>query len=188
MGSFQNVQVWVDKNPPLSSLPDTMTIPQGESASYTINLGHFGWAGQTINLSCTTDAQLSQCTMLPTSVTLDATNSNASVATVVTTLTGGLPGQAALVQQNPFGPLGALRFLLAFTMAAFLVAMARALRAQRWVRVTHFATLALLFGWLSAGCNSAAQIPGTPRGAYTVTITGTSGMTTNTVQTKLIVK
>jgi hypothetical protein len=188
MGSFQNVQVWVDKNPPLSSLPNTMTIPQGESASYTINLGHFGWAGQTINLSCTTDAQLSQCTMLPTSVTLDATNSNASVATVVTTLTGGLPGQAALVQQNPFGPLGALRFLLAFTMAAFLVAMARALRAQRWVRVTHFATLALLFGWLSAGCNSAAQIPGTPRGAYTVTITGTSGMTTNTVQTKLIVK
>jgi hypothetical protein len=187
-GILQSAQVLVDKNPPLSSTPDTMTIPQGESASYTINLGHVGWAGQTINLSCTTDAQLSGCTMLPTSVTLDATNSNASVATVVTTLTGGLPGQAALVQQNPFGPWEALRFLLAFTMAAFLVAMARALRAQRWLRVTHFAALALLFGWLSAGCNSAAQIPGTPRGAYTVTITGTSGMTTNTVQTKLVVK
>lgn len=188
MWSFQNVQVWVDKNPALSSVPETMTIPQGESASYTISLGHFGWAGQTINLSCTTDAQLSQCTMLPTSVTLDATNSNTAVATVVTTRTGGLPGQAALVQHNPFGPLEALRFLLAFTMATFLVAMARALRAQRWVRVTNFAALALLFGWLSAGCNSAAQIPGTPRGAYTVTITGTSGMTTNTVQTKLVVK
>ncbi len=188
MGPFQNVQVWVDKNPPLSSVPDTMTIPQGESASYTILLGHQGWAGQTINLSCTTDAQLTGCTMLPTSVTLDATNSNASVATVVTTLTGGLPGQAALFQHNPFGPVEALRFLLAFTMAAFLIAMARALRAPRWVRVTHFAALALLFGWLSAGCNSAAQIPGTPRGTYTVTITGTSGMTTNTVQTKLVVK
>jgi len=184
----QTVQVWVDKNPALSSVPDAMTIPQGESASYTILLGHQGWTGQTINLSCTTDAQLTGCTMLPTSVMLDATNSNASVATVVTTRTGGLPGQAALVQQNPFGPLGALRFLLAFTMAAFLVAMARALRAQRWVRVTHFAALALLFGWLSAGCNSAAQIPGTPRGTYTVTITGTSGMTTNTVQVKLVVK
>jgi len=64
----------------------------------------------------------------------------------------------------------------------------RDLPAQRWVRVTHFAALALLFGWLSAGCNSAAQIPGTPRGIHTVTITGTSGMTTNTVEVKLVVK
>jgi hypothetical protein len=68
------------------------------------------------------------------------------------------------------------------------IATACALTAQRWVRVTNFAALALLFGWLSAGCNSAAQIPGTPRGTYTVTITGTSGMTTNTVQVKLVVK
>jgi hypothetical protein len=73
-------------------------------------------------------------------------------------------------------------------MATFLVVVARVLGAQRWVRVTHFAALALLFGWLSAGCNSTAQIPGTPRGTYTVTITGTSGMTTNTVQVKLVVK
>jgi len=169
-------------------LPDSMTIPQGESASYTITLGHLGWAGQTINLSCTTDVELSQCTMLPTSVTLDATDSNASVATMITTLTDSLPGQAALFQHNRFGPLEALRVLLALTMVAFLAPIARALRAQRWVRMTHSAALALLFGWLSAGCNTAAQIPGTPRGTYTVTITGTSGMTTNTVQVKLVVK
>ncbi len=45
----------------------------------------------------------------------------------------------------------------------------------------------LRFALLSAGCNNAAQIRGTPRGTYTVTITGTSGMTSNTVQTKLVV-
>ena len=180
--------MWVDKNPPLSSAPDTMTIPQGESASYTITLGHVGWAGQTINLSCTVDAEPAGCTMLPTSVTLDATNSNASVATVVTILDHGVILPTPDARPNPFEPLGVLRLLLALTMAAFLAAIARALRAQRWARVTHFAALALLFGWLSAGCNSAPQIPGTPRGIHTVTITGTSGMTTNTAQVKLVVK
>jgi len=44
------------------------------------------------------------------------------------------------------------------------------------------------FNIVQCGRNSAAQIPGTPRGTYTVTITGTSGMTTNTVKVKLVVK
>lgn len=192
--ALQSVQVWVDKNPPLSSLPNTMTIPQGESASYAITLGHAGWTGQTIKMSCSADASLTQCTMLPTSVTLDATNSNTSVATVVTTL-GSFPalGQGTLppatgTRPNPFHPLALLRLLLALMATAFLFGMGRALRAGRWVPVTQFAAIALFFGLLCVGCNSAAQPPSTPKGTYTVTITGTDGTTTNTVKTTLIVK
>jgi hypothetical protein len=66
--------------------------------------------------------------------------------------------------------------------------MARAMRRNRWAHVTRFAALALLFGVLCAGCNNGDEIPGTPRGTHTVTITGTSGMTSNSVQTTLIVQ
>lgn len=186
--AVQSAQVWVDQNPPLSSVPDTMTIHQGQSASYTITVGHLGWAGQTIELSCTTDAELASCVMLPTSVTLDATDSNASVATVITTLGSAVLRPAPPARPNPFGPLGVLRLLLAVATATLVAAMARALRGRRWAHVTHFAALALLFGVLCAGCNSGDEIPGTPRGTHTVTITGTSGMTSNSVQTTLIVQ
>jgi hypothetical protein len=186
--SMKSMQVWVDKNPPLSSVPGTQTILQGQSASYTITVGHLGWAGQTIDLSCATDAELASCTMLPTSVTLDATNSNASVATVVTTLAGGVLKPPPPVGPDPFGLLGVLRLLLALATAAILANMVRGLRRRRWAQAIPFAALALLFGVLCAGCNSAAKIPGTPQGTHTVTITGTSGMTSNNIQVKMTVK
>ena len=187
-GILQSVQVLIDRNPPLNSTPPFMTIPQGESASYTITLGHVGWTGQTIKLSCTTDAELSECTMLPASVTLDATSSNTSVATVVTTLGHGVLTPAPGTRPNPSGPSQMLRLLLALVSVAFLLAAARALRARRWAPVTHFAAVALLFGLLCAGCNGTAQVPGTPRGLHTITITGTDGTTTNTIQVNLLVE
>ena len=54
--------------------------------------------------------------------------------------------------------------------------------------VTHFAVLALTFGLRFARSNNASRISDTPRGIHTVTITGTSGMTTNNVRVKLVVK
>ena len=188
--ALQSVPVWVDKNPPLSSTPTTMTILHGASASYTITVGHQGWDGQTINLSCTTDADLAQCTTLPASVTLDETNAtNTSVATVVTTLGGGLLQPKAPAQpKSPFGPLVAMRALLGLAAAGFLFAVVDTVRRRRWAPAAGFTGVALLFGLLCAGCNTALGTPGTPPGAYTVTITGISGTSTNTVQVKLIVQ
>jgi len=126
--------------------------------------------------------------MLPTSITLDATNSNTSVATVITTLAGGVRKPPPPVGPDPFGLLGVLRLLLALAAAAIVANMVRALRRRRWAQAIPLAALTLLFGVLCAGCNSGAGIPGTPRTTHTVTITGTSGTTSNSIQVKMIVK
>lgn len=187
MWSFQNVQVWIDKNPPVNAVPGTLNVRQGQSTVYLVTVGHVGWDNQTVNLSCQTDAELGTCSMVPASVSLDGANSPTASAIVVTTRGSMVPTPGSPAQPPQFGPLVALRILLALGTAMFLLATARAMRRSRWAHVGNFAALTALFAMLCAGCGGAG-IPGTPHGTYTVTITGTSGMTTNTVQTKLVVQ
>jgi hypothetical protein len=180
----QAVQVWIDKSPPVSAGPGTQKVRRGQSTTYQVAIGHAGWDDSNVSLSCTTDAPLAVCIMEPALVSLDG-DGLLSAAEVATGDNTGL-GLAPPAPSKPVSPLGALRLLLALATAAFVAAMFLA-RCRQWGQAISFAALALLFGGLCVGCGSPDNL-GTPRGTYTVTITGTSGLTSHTVQTKLIVQ
>jgi hypothetical protein len=178
----QSAQVLIDKNPPLSMNPGIQATRPRQSIAYTVDVGHFGWENQTVDLSCTTDDPRVTCTMAPNSVTLDQTSSNSAVALVSFVTGSTLIKPGAPTQLIPTHMLEALRALLALAAGLFLAAAGLSLRRRRWARLSSFAALAVLFGTLCAGCGEP------PAKTYTVTVTGVSGNTTNTASSTLVVQ
>jgi hypothetical protein len=176
-------QVLVDKGPPLGINPATKMVAHGQSALFAVRIGHFGWDGQTVNLSCETNDPNATCTVFPRSVTLDPTSFGAANV-VVSTITGAASLKSALpAQPIPIRGREALRALLALAAALFLAATGLAVRRRRWARVSSFAAFAVLFGVLCAGCGQTASTK-----TYTVTVTGVSGNSTNTGNSTLVVQ
>ncbi len=186
--ALQSVQVWVDKNPPVAAAPAQQMIHQGD-AVYTVTVGHFGWENGSVNLSCTTNAPLATCTMIPTFVSLDPGDPNTAAATVAINVSGMVLGSGAPAPSSPLGPREALGILLALSTTVFLPAMV--LRRPRFDRARNMAGLAILVGLLCTNCGRASGAKsqsGTPPGTYDVTITGVSGDTSNTCHAVLTVQ
>lgn len=185
--ALQTAQVWIDKNGPLTAAPGSQVTRRGGHAPYNVTLGHVGWpADAIVSLSCTTDAPLATCSVIPNSVPLDAADgSTAATATVYTSVRGMATAPGRSARPTPFGPLVAVRFLLALATALLLVGMALATRRRRWAHVGSFAALVILSGLLFVGCADGQS--GTPSGRYNVTITGTSGGTSHTSTAVLFV-
>ena len=184
----QSVQVWVDKSPPVAAAPSQQTIHQG-NAVYTVTVGHVGWPNGTVDLSCTTNAPLSTCTMIPTFVSLDPGDPNTAAATVSISGGANAVASAAPAQPTPPGPREALRIFWILATTVFLPAML--LRRHRFAPARHMAGLAILFGLLCTSCGSGSKTQiqsGTPPGTYDVTITGASGDTTNACHAVLTVQ
>jgi hypothetical protein len=178
----QSAQVLIDKNPPVSMNPGIQTTRPRQSVAYTVDVGHFGWENQTVNLSCTTDDPRVTCTMAPSSVTLDQTSSIRAVALVSFAAGSTLIKPGAPTQPIPMHMLEALRALLALATGLFLAAAGLSLQRRRWARVSSFAALTILLGTLCAGCGEP------PAKTYTVTVTGVSGNITNTASSTLVVR
>jgi hypothetical protein len=183
--AVKTAQAWIDVGSPLQVGPGLQIIHRSQNAVYNVTVGHTGWDGPVVILSCETDAPQATCSLKPDSVSLDAANT--STATVA--MAGGsmvfTPSSPA--RPTPFGPLAALRVLLALATVAFLAAMALALRRRRWAYVGNFAALTILFGLLLAGCASTGK-SGTPGGTYDVYIKGTSGSTSHTAHVIVVVQ
>lgn len=180
----QTAQVWIDLGAPLQAGPGLQIIHRGQNAVYNVTVGHTGWDGPVVNLSCETDAPQATCSVTPDSVSVDGANTSA--ATVATAGRSIVNTPKSSERNAPFGPLAVLRIALALAVFVLLAAMATALRCKRWTYAGSFAGLAVLLGLFFAGCGSASS--GTKSGTYNVVITGTSGDTSHTSHVIVVVQ
>jgi Beta-propeller repeat/Cep192 domain 4/HYDIN/CFA65/VesB-like, Ig-like domain len=173
----------------VSATPSEASIVAGKKATYMLMITPLGGSTQNVNLTCSGVPQASTCSVTPTSVTLDGSNTataqftvNTKSRSLATPPPGGYwPGSE---ERFPSWTLWLLSLLILVSVAAL----------RRRVGRVHIALgvtlLALLF---SAACGGGSggggggSNAGTPAGTYTLTFTATSGSTSHSTTATLTV-
>jgi uncharacterized repeat protein (TIGR03803 family) len=171
--------------------PQSITVSPGANAAYSLSLVPTGGFNQTLTLGCSGAPSLANCSVSPSTVTLDGSHSVSLSVNVTTAAAAGLvarPPKAPLT-----GPETAVTSLFSVTILFLLIAASRSGKpyAFRFACVT----VLLAAGFMCTSCGgssgsssgSSPNSPGTPAGTYPLTVTGTSGNLTNSFQLTLIV-
>ncbi|MGO9275734.1 MAG: protease pro-enzyme activation domain-containing protein [Terriglobia bacterium] len=166
-------------NPPS---PTSSTIAAGSPAMFTISAGSSFGFSSAIGLTCAVApvVQLGPtCSLNPASVN-PGTNSTLTVSTTAPSL---VPPK--FVGRRPPAPPTPVLVALALLLAAWICYLWT--RRQRALVGVTLAAVVLLLVLGLASCNGGSSSggggsPGTPSGAYTVTVTGTSGTLSHNAQ------
>lgn len=169
--------------------PTSVTISPGQTASYSITIAsRFGAFTNPVSLSCSGLPSLSQCVFSPVSVT-PGSNSATSTMTISTTAPSSIfPLREPRI---PNFPIFALWLGLALALASFAI-FARNSGRKRGFAVASCALLIWIVLPISS-CGVGAggggpHNPGTPAGAYSVTVTGSSNQLQHTTTVTLNVQ
>lgn len=151
----------------------------GSSANYSLSIGGSGMSG-TASLSCTGAPADAVCSV-PATEQVSASTASNFMASVTTTA----PGQVAV---RPRG-FGNTTWVWAFALFGFIFLP----RVTPRCTVLRALSLVPLFVLMLCSCgggssNTTPQHPGTPAGTYTLTVTATSGNTTQTQNLILVVQ
>jgi hypothetical protein len=160
----------------------TATVTAGSPATFNLKAsGVSGFVG-TVTLTCTGAPDKANCTVNPPSVSLSGTTTSANyTVTVTTTATSG----TKIAASNKTGGNQNLAWIVSFGGLGAIVLLGT---KKRRVRVGGmFAILALVVCLNGCG-DDHKPIPGTPKGASTLTISATSGGVTHTQQLTLTVQ
>jgi hypothetical protein len=168
----------------LSATPASARIFAGSSASFTITVTPVNGFNAQVNLSCSENISEGTCSISPTQVVPDGTNpvtAELIVRTTARVMVPPAPGPGDLTPRDAIRWVPWLALLLGLTM----VTAAR----RRRVALLLAAMLATVVFWVACGAGgSPVNTPsGTPVGNYSVTITATSGSTTQTTAVSLAV-
>ncbi len=163
----------------------TATITAGQTASYNLQVSPSNGFTGTVNLTCSGAPSLATCTPAPSNPAVNGTSTPFTVS--VSTMA---PSIAGFLGRGPAGaPLsGSIGALLGVVMLMVLTGTTLGMRRpQRTLaRVLAVIALALLSG-CGGGSVNTTPIGGTPKGAYTLTVTGSSGGANRTILLKLTV-
>jgi subtilase family serine protease len=162
----------------VSANPASVTISSsGQTGTSTITVKGTGGFSGTINLSCTLSSSTAKmgCTLSPLSISLDATTATATATLSITTAAPSVLGSHKFAQlESGFGVIACVA----------LFGFSRRSRYRRpWMSL--FFMLALIVFGISCGGSSGG---GTPKGSYTVTVTGTDGSHTRTASVSVSVE
>jgi len=162
------------------------SVSPGQIANYPLNLTGLGGLNQPINFTCTGAPTEATCTVNPVSATPSASGTVAVTVSVSTTASSG-----AAFRVWPKPPVNS--FPRGWPMIAglllILVLLLAALRREARISVRTVARAAFVAAVVAAllalaacgggggggGGGGAPSNPGTPAGAYTLTVTGTAG-------------
>ena len=168
--------------------PASQTVPGGHSASYTVPVSSTAASGTAVTLTCSNLPALSSCTIFPNPVAPTSGGSNA-VVTILTTARASLPG-GPIGRQGPF-----LQREIWFTLALavlFATTVLMKTRSDRRRLALGLSFGVLVLGLALAGCGGGGGAGrgnvGTPPGASTITITGSSGSFTHSTTVTLVVQ
>jgi hypothetical protein len=158
------------------------TVTAGQTASYTLSIGGQGVSG-TATVSCTGAPTGANCTV-PGSVTVSATSASTFTVSVSTTARS-----TAAITPNS----SPLKIWLGLAILGMILLPGSATGARfnrRLIRILPIALLLFVGACGGSGGSSGTQPnpTGTPAGKYTVTVTATSGSTTQSVPLTLTVQ
>ncbi len=163
----------------VSAGPSGQTITAGQTATFTVSAAPQDGFNQTVTWACTGAPYAATCSVSPSSVTLDGSN----VKTATVTLTTTARTAATLVSWRRFTP-PSMRLWEACAAGMFLLVVlamlwrASALRVRTCLTGMALVMVAAACVSCGGGAYSSSTPPpaqGTPPGAYTITVTGTSG-------------
>ncbi len=168
-----------------------VTVTPGQAANYAIAVSPVNGFAQKVALSCSGAPAQSTCTISPSSVTLNGTDSAPADVAVVTSGTS-----ANLAHPTGFPPAGIrIALWLALPGLSGLVLLGRGPRNRQGRalhRLTFVCLLFLLMTWPACGGGGSGGGGGTPTGTYNLTVTGTftsgSAKLIHSVEVTLIVQ
>jgi subtilase family serine protease len=169
----------------MKASPTTLSLSPGQTGTSTVTVSSSGGFSGAVSLSCAPSSATSEvtCSMSPGSVTLSAGSSANSTLSIVTTAPHTIKGNSTSeLQTNGFG-----RLAESFAMLIGAKLLVGPLRKRRWKMLLGLTLIAFLLASFGCGGGSSSSSssnptdPGTPAGAYQVTVTSTAGVAQVTV-------
>jgi hypothetical protein len=167
-----------------SIAPASATVIAGGPAFYTVNVNASPGFASNVSLTCSSLPVGATCGFNPSTLSFNGSNNQSSALTVTTTARPPI----TITARKWRGPIYAL-WLIAPGMALLGLGGSR----RRRNRLLAFLALAVLFSLvvLQPACSSQKQQPvvsGTPAGTYPLTVTATSGSSTQSIGFTLTVQ
>jgi hypothetical protein len=179
----------------ISAAPSQASITAGQSASYSASVTPLGGFKGTVSLTCGGAPTAATCSISPTQVTLDGINPAVASVTLTTTAHSSFPPVAPQRIAPPPLPGNLLTKLFAYLLVCAMLWRLARIPCKRLLLTAAVALpLALVCtscgGSTSSTSSSSASNPpptqtGTPQGAFTITVTGTSANLTHSTNVTL---
>lgn len=164
------------------------TVIPGQSANYNLQLTGNGFTG-TVSLACSGAPAQATCTVSPSSVTLTDTTQSSPYTVTVTTAEGAASAQLKGVPARNSRPGSGLPVGVPVSLGVLGMLGLAGIRRNWRARFLACTVVLVLASALSAcGGSSSSSISGTQPGSYTLTVTATSGTTSQTQPLSLVIQ
>jgi hypothetical protein len=149
--------------------PTTADVNAGQTATYTLSVSPINGFNQSVNFTCTNPPATLSCTITPSSVTLDGTNTSTPTITIATTARSGTGFSEWPLFHGPPVSQHAGLCLLFLCMGLFMLMAVAVPRRHAGLRFAVTGLFVLLGAACSVGGNPQK---GTPAGTYQIQIQG----------------
>lgn len=168
-------------------------VTAGQSATYNLQVSPVSGFNGTVSLSCSGAPSMANCTLSPASVTPNGTVASAFTATVTTTAPSMVvPRNLPHDWPHLMTRLGLIPLML-FAVALLTIVLRfrdeAKLPGRRFALAPALGLALMILVWVG-GCGGGGggqHNPGTPKGTSTLTVTGTSGGVSHTLNLTLTV-